>query len=147
MYSTNPMDNLSEINVSNPDHACVITKGNHVTFSIKKGGRTMDLKFALAAPIADLIEAPDTTKQIHPSAPVKMLVSKITKDSKTGRRGNPKLTESDVREIKEILGNKGLMNEYGSKHKAYLDIAQGYGVSKDTVANIHANRAWRHVTV
>lgn len=137
------MDNLSEINVSNPDHACVITKGNYVTFSIKKGGRTMRLDFALA----DLIEAPDTTKQIHPAAPVKMLVSKITKDSKTGRRGNPKLTETDVREIKEILGNKGLMNEYGSKHKAYLDIAQGYGVSKDTVANIHANRAWRHVTV
>lgn len=141
------MDNLSEINVSNPDHACVITKDNYVTFSIKKGARTMDLKFALSAPIADLIEAPDTTKQIHPSAPVKMLVSKITNDSKTGRRGNPKLTETDVREIKEILGNKGLMNEYGSKHKAYLDIAQGYGVSKDTVANIHANRAWRHVTV
>ena len=137
------MDNLSEINVSNPDHACVITKGNYVTFSIKKGGRTMRLDFALA----DLIEAPDTTKQIHPAAPVKMLVSKITNDSKTGRRGNPKLTETDVREIKEILGNKGLMNEYGSKHKAYLDIAQGYGVSKDTVANIHANRAWRHVTV
>jgi hypothetical protein len=147
MYSTNPMDNLSEINVSTPDHVCVISNDSSVTFSIKKGARTMDLKFALAAPIADLIEAPDTTKQIHPAAPVKMLVSKITKDSKTGRRGNPKLTETDVREIKEILGNKGLMNEYGSKHKAYLDIAQGYGVSKDTVANIHANRAWRHVTV
>lgn len=147
MYSTNPMDNLSEINVSNPDHACIISKDNHVTVSIKKGGRTLDLKFPLSAPIADLIKAPDTTKQIHPAAPVKMLVSKITNDSKTGRRGNPKLTETDVREIKEILGNKGLMNEYGSKHKAYLDIAQGYGVSKDTVANIHANRAWRHVTV
>ena len=141
------MDNLSEINVSNPDHVCVISNDSSVTFSIKKGARTMDLKFALAAPIADLIEAPDTTKQIHPSAPVKMLVSKITNDSKTGRRGNPKLTETDVREIKEILGNKGLMNEYGSKHKAYMDIAQGYSVSKDTIANIHANRAWRHVTV
>jgi len=147
MYSTNPMDNLSEINVSTPDHVCVVSNDSSVTFSIKKGARTMDLRFALAAPIADLIEAPDTTKQIHPAAPVKMLVSKITKDSKAGRRGNPKLTETDVREIKEILGNKGLMNEYGSKHKAYLDIAQGYGVSKDTVANIHANRAWRHVTV
>jgi len=141
------MDNLSEINVSTPDHVCVISNDSSVTFSIKKGARTMDLKFALAAPIADLIEAPDTTKQIHPSAPVKMLVSKITNDSKTGRRGNPKLTETDVREIKEILGNKGLMNEYGSKHKAYMDIAQGYSVSKDTIANIHANRAWRHVTV
>tara|TARA_R100001510_G_C7624378_1_gene184542 strand:- start:265 stop:690 length:426 start_codon:yes stop_codon:yes gene_type:complete len=141
------MDNLSEINVSNPDHACIITKDNYVTFSIKKGGRTLDMKFLLSAPVADLIKAPDTTKQIHTSAPVKMLVSKINNDSKTGRRGNPKLTETDVREIKEILGNKGLMNEYGSKHKAYLDIAQGYGVSKDTVANIHANRAWRHVTV
>ena len=137
------MDNLSEINVSNPDHACIISKDNHVTVSIKKGGRTMRLDFALA----NLIKAPDTPKRIHPDAPVKMLVSKITDDSKTGRRGNPKLTETDVREIKEILGNKGLMNEYGSKHKAYLDIAQGYGVSKDTVANIHANRAWRHVTV
>ena len=137
------MDNLSEINVSNPDHACVITRENYVTFSIKKGGRTLKLDFALAASI----KAPDTTKQIHPKAPVKMLMGKITNNSKTGRRGNPKLTESDVREIKEILGNKGLMNEYGSKHKAYLDIAQGYGVSKDTVANIHADRAWRHVTV
>ena len=137
------MDNLSEINVSNPDHACVITRENYVTFSIKKGGRTLKLDFALAASI----KAPDTTKQIHPKAPVKMLMGKITNNSKTGRRGNPKLTETDVREIKEILGNKGMMNEYGSKHKAYLDIAQGYGVSKDTVANIHANRAWRHVTV
>ena len=143
MYSTNPMDNLSEINVSNPDHACVITKGNYVTFSIKKGGRTMRLDFALA----DFIKEPDTTKQIHPAAPVKMLVSKITNDSKTGRRGNPKLTESDVREIRNVLGNKGMMEEYGSKHAAYLDIAQGYGVSKDTIGNIHANRAWRHVTV
>ena len=141
------MDNLSEINVSTPDHVCVISNDSSVTFSIKKGARTMDLKFALAAPIADLIEAPDTTKQIHPSAPVKMLVSKITNDSKTGRRGNPKLSESDVREIKEILNNQGMMNEYGSKHKAYMDIAQGYSVSKDTIANIHANRAWRHVTV
>ena len=137
------MDNLSEINVSNPDHACIITRENYVTFSIKKGGRTLKVDFALAASI----KAPDTTKQIHPKAPVKMLMGKITNNSKTGRRGNPKLTETDVREIKEILGNKGLMNEYGSKHKAYLDIAQGYGVSKDTVANIHANRAWRHVTV
>ena len=141
------MDNLSEINVSTPDHVCVISNDSSVTFSIKKGARTMDLKFALAAPIADLIEAPDTTKQIHPKAPVKMLVSKITNDSKTGRRGNPKLTESDVREIKEILQNQGMMKEYGSKHKAYMDIAQGYSVSKDTIANIHANRAWRHVTV
>tara|TARA_Y100000592_G_scaffold9696_1_gene13687 strand:+ start:958 stop:1383 length:426 start_codon:yes stop_codon:yes gene_type:complete len=141
------MDNLSEINVSTPDHVCVISNDSSVTFSIKKGARTMDLKFALAAPIADLIEAPDTTKQIHPSAPVKMLVSKITNDSKTGRRGNPKLSESDVREIKEILNNQGMMKEYGSKHKAYMDIAQGYSVSKDTIANIHANRAWRHVTV
>ena len=141
------MDNLSEINVSSPDHVCVISNDSSVTFSIKKGARTMDLKFALAAPIADLIEAPDTTKQIHPSAPVKMLVSKITNDSKTGRRGNPKLTETDVREIKEILQNQGMMKEYGSKHKAYMDIAQGYSVSKDTIANIHANRAWRHVTV
>ena len=141
------MDNLSEINVSTPDHVCVISNDSSVTFSIKKGARTMDLKFALAAPIADLIEAPDTTKQIHPSAPVKMLVSKITNDSKTGRRGNPKLTETDVREIKEILQNQGMMKEYGSKHKAYMDIAQGYSVSKDTIANIHANRAWRHVTV
>jgi|TARA_Y100000033_G_C2713025_1_gene94337 hypothetical protein len=141
------MDNLSEINVSNPDHACIIAKGNYVTFSIKKDGRTMDLKFPISTPIAGLIEAPDTTKQIHPKAPVKMLVSKITNDSKTGRRGNPKLTESDVREIKEILQNQGMMKEYGSKHKAYMDIAQGYSVSKDTIANIHANRAWRHVTV
>ena len=141
------MDNLSEINVSTPDHVCVISNDSSVTFSIKKGARTMDLKFALAAPIADLIEAPDTTKQIHPSAPVKMLVSKITGNSQPGRRGNPKLTESDVREIKEILQNQGMMKEYGSKHKAYLDIAQGYSVSKDTIANIHANRAWRHVTV
>ena len=141
------MDNLSEINVSTPDHVCVISNDSSVTFSIKKGARTMDLKFALAAPIADLIEAPDTTKQIHPKAPVKMLVSKITNDSKTGRRGNPKLTETDVREIKEILQNQGMMKEYGSKHKAYMDIAQGYSVSKDTIANIHANRAWRHVTV
>ena len=141
------MDNLSEINVSTPDHVCVISNDSSVTFSIKKGARTMDLKFALAAPIADLIEAPDTTKQIHPSAPVKMLVSKITGNSQTGRRGNPKLTESDVREIKEILQNQGMMKEYGSKHKAYMDIAQGYSVSKDTIANIHANRAWRHVTV
>ncbi len=141
------MDNLSEINVSTPDHVCVISNDSSVTFSIKKGARTMDLKFALAAPIADLIEAPDTTKQIHPAAPVKMLVSKITGNSQPGRRGNPKLTESDVREIKEILQNQGMMNEYGSKHKAYMDIAQGYSVSKDTIANIHANRAWRHVTV
>lgn len=137
------MDNLSEINISNPDHVCVISRDNSLILSLKKGTRTMRLDFVLA----DSIKETDTTKQIHPSAPVKMLVSKITNDSKTGRRGNPKLTESDVREIKEILGNKGLMNEYGSKHKAYLDIAQGYGVSKDTVANIHANRAWRHVTV
>ena len=141
------MDNLSEINVSTPDHVCVISNDSSVTFSIKKGARTMDLKFALAAPIAGLIEAPDTTKQIHPAAPVKMLVSKINNGSKPGRRGNPKLTESDVREIKEILQNQGMMKEYGSKHKAYLDIAQGYSVSKDTIANIHANRAWRHVTV
>ena len=132
MYSTSPMDNLSEINVSNPDHACVITRENYVTFSIKKGGRTLKLDFALAASI---------------KAPVKMLMGKITNNSKTGRRGNPKLTETDVREIKEILRNKSMMEEYGSKHAAYLDIAQGYGVSKDTIGNIHADRAWRHVTV
>ena len=141
------MDNLSEINVSSPDHVCVISNDSSVTFSIKKGARTMDLKFALATPIAGLIKAPDTTKQIHPKAPVKMLMAKISNDSKTGRRGNPKLTETDVREIKEILRNKSMMEEYGSKHAAYMDIAQGYGVSKDTIGNIHANRAWRHVTV
>lgn len=147
MTSFNPMDDLSQIDISNPDHVSVISNEDRVTFSVKKGARSMNISFPISSSTTDGTQAEQQIKPIHPDAPVKMLVSKITGNPKPGMRGNPKLTEADVREIRAILSSKDMMAEYGNKHRAYCDIGNGYGVSKDTIANIHMNRSWRHVKI
>ena len=53
------------------------------------------------------------------------------------RHGLAKLTESQVREIKQRLRN-------GEKHR---EIAPHFNVAKETVASISSGRNWRHVVI
>ena len=74
--------------------------------------------------------------------------SKATKSTElfakavTGRNGNHKLTPADVREIKEILANKAMIEKMGSRKKAYDSLAKAYDVTCFCIKAIDNGATW-----
>jgi len=58
-----------------------------------------------------------------------------------------RLTEVQVRQIKERFASPVYMKQFNSQLAAWDEIAKEYGVSMACISHIHAERTWRHVQV
>ncbi|MFZ9315696.1 MAG: hypothetical protein ACO24P_00035 [Candidatus Nanopelagicaceae bacterium] len=58
-----------------------------------------------------------------------------------------RLTETQVRQIKERLSSPLYMREFNSQLAAWTEMAKEYGVSMACISHIHGNRTWKHVQV
>jgi len=147
------MESLSQIDVVNPDHISVITRGGRVTISVQKDGASVTLGF----PIQEVFNTKSPIQlQQEPVIPVmktktKALIKTSPKAVKpvallgktTDRaNGNQKLTQSDVREIKEILANRALIQKMGSRKKAYDELSKVYGVTAYCIKAIDSGATW-----
>ena len=142
------MEALSQLDVTNPDHVSVITRGGKLTVSVVKDGASVTLGFPI-----------NTTFNTTPRPPLQQpepKVMAVKRQVSTGVRpgnmrrspvGNPKLNDEMVREIKLMLADNELMQRFGSKQQAYEEVARAYKVSHHTISNIHKGLAWRHVKV
>ena len=150
------MESLSQIDVANPDHISVITKEGKVTISVVKDGASVTLGF----PIKDVFNTkPPIQLQQETVIPVMKAKTKLKPASKAskptellahavaGRNGNQKLTPADVREIKEILANKAMVQKMGSRKKAYADLAKAYGVTCFCIKAIDNEATWAWVKI
>lgn len=142
------MEALSQLDVNNPDHVSVITRDGKVTISVVKDGSSVTLGFQLKTKVFDT--TPRIPLQQQP-APQVMAVKKTqvspSRALEMGRRFKQKLTESQVRELKQILADPELMTKFNSKTKAYHELGRMYGVSHCRIAQIANGTAWAHITV
>ena len=58
-----------------------------------------------------------------------------------------KLTEEDVRDIRQLLNDEKYMGQMKTKSRAYQDIAPLYNVSVSCIMLIDTNRTWKHVSI
>jgi hypothetical protein len=58
-----------------------------------------------------------------------------------------RLTEYQVRQIKERFASSIYMKQFNSRIAASVEIAKEYGVSVSCISSIQAERNWRHVQV
>jgi hypothetical protein len=61
--------------------------------------------------------------------------------------GMAKLTEDDVREIRQLLTDESYANKFESRARLYADIASAYNVSGSCIMLIDTKRTWKHVSV
>ena len=58
-----------------------------------------------------------------------------------------KLTEQNVKDIRELLADEAFVAGYKSINKMYTDLANTYNVSTWAIQNIAHKISWKHVTV
>lgn len=61
--------------------------------------------------------------------------------------GMAKLTEDDVREIRQLLADESYANKFESRARLHADIASAYNVSGSCIMLIDTKRTWKHVSV
>ena len=90
----------------------------------------------------DVLAAIKTKKEKSKAAPKEQ-----TSKGVITRNGNQKLTPADVREIKEILANKAMVQKMGSRKQAYDDLAKAYGVTCFCIKAIDNEATWAWVKI
>ena len=61
--------------------------------------------------------------------------------------GMAKLTEDDVREIRQLLADESYANKFESRTRLHADIASAYNVSGSCIMLIDTKRTWKHVSI
>lgn len=61
--------------------------------------------------------------------------------------GMAKLTEDEVREIRQLLVDKSYANKFESRARLHADIASAYNVSASCIMLIDTKRTWKHVSI
>ena len=108
----------------------------------------------ITVPVGSLINNKDSQSEVKPKP--QRIVSSARKRNYTvslGKNrigelnGMAKLNEAQVREIRQMLSDKGYTATYRSKTEMYIDLAKAYNVSHSCIMLIDTNRTWKHVTV
>lgn len=145
------MEALSQLDVQNPDHVSVITRDGKVTISVVKDGTSVTLGFPLKS--SSLFTSPPSppvgivSKQVTGSEPRPKPIGGVGTTHVRYRGLTPKLTPSDVRDIKAMVNDPDIIGKYSSKTKAYEAIGQAYNVTGCAIGNIARGIAWREITV
>jgi hypothetical protein len=145
------MEALSQLDVQHPDHVSVITRDGKVTISVVKDGTSVTLGFPLkTTPLSitpPAAPAAVVTKQVTGDGPRLKPVGGVGTTHVRYTGYTPKLTPSDVRDIKMMVNDPDIMSKYSSKTKAYEEIGKAYSVTGCAIGNIARGIAWRHITV
>lgn len=152
------MEALSQLDVQSPDHVSVITRDGKVTISVVKDGTSVTLGFPLKNQITSTNPPFPLQQQVPPNVGMKTQETTggqprpkpLGAPGTTHIRYNgytPKLTPSDVRDIKAMVNDADIIGKYSSKTRAYEEIGKAYGVTGCAIGNIARGIAWRNITV
>jgi hypothetical protein len=99
-----------------------------------------------------MITAPDNRKSLYKAQPVshaRQVKKKKTRKTDLISRGEnhpkAKLTESDVRELRNLFNDPDYRREFDSDHQVLMDLSKVYGIHHTTVYKIVNNMSWRHL--
>lgn len=163
------MNTLSQLDVTAPDHVSVITRDGKVTISVLKDGTSVTLGFPIRTPWIDTTPRPplqqpapkekavkdqgsNSGSTAAQSRMIKRTFNGVDADEQRrarerGLRFKSKLTEQQVIELKQILGDPELMSKFSSKTNAYKQLGQMYGVSGCRIQQIANGQGWNHIQI
>ena len=144
------MEALSQLDIAHPDHVSVITRDGRVTISVvNNDGTSVTLGFPIFNTARQQgtksmgIKIQETTTGQPRPKPV------VASDStqKQYIKGTPKLTVSDVKEIKMMVHDPGIIGQFVHQTEAYREIGKAYNVTGATIGNIARGISWREIRV
>ena len=113
-----------------------------------------EVETIITVPVGSLINNKDSQPEVKakPQRIVPLTLKRkytmsIGKNRVGELNGMAKLNEAQVREIRQMLSDKGYTSTYRSKTEMYIDLAKAYNVSHSCIMLIDTNRTWKHVTV
>jgi len=113
-----------------------------------------EVETIITVPVGSLINNKDLKPEVKakperivPPTPKRNYTVSISKNRIGELNGMAKLNEAQVREIRQMLSDKGYTATYRSKTEMYIDLAKAYNVSHSCIMLIDTNRTWKHVTV
>jgi hypothetical protein len=136
---------IQSLEISKDDHPEIDVRDGRLVLTAQRGTE----RIMITAPIAGMV--PAVSKRAVKVAGNKTVV-KTAKLLKTDRRVGEnhalsKLTESDVREIKNMLNDQKLTKSFKNQTTLYQDLGKAYKVHFTTIANIAKGYSWKHVEV
>jgi hypothetical protein len=139
------------LSLSAEDHPTFRIEGHQLTITATRNGE----QIIITAPIANSSEVLKLTQQpkaVKMPAPARPQLRKSTHRHAVNRdylRGEQhpkaKLTEKDIKGMRELFADPDYMNTFRSTYEAYLDLAKTYKIHYTTVYKIVNGQSWKHV--
>lgn len=144
---------MQVLNLSAADHPTFHIDGHQLTLTATRNGE----QIIITAPISNSSEVLKITQQptavkMPAPAPARPKFRKATR-CRTVTREYPrgenhpkaKLTEQDIKEMRELFSDPDYINTFRSTYEAYIDLAKTYKIHYTTVYKIVNGQSWKHV--
>ena len=139
------------LNLTTEDHPLCKIEGRQMTITATRGTDQIVINVALPHS-SELLKLPQEKQPVRIQTPVRPQLQK-RKARRTVNRTYPcgeahakaKLTEQDVREMRELFSDKGYRSTFKSTYEVYLDLAKTYKIHYTTAYKIINGQSWKHV--
>ena len=139
------------LNLSAADHPTCHIAGHQLTLTATRNGE----QIIITAPISNSSEVLKLTQQskaVKMPVPARPQLRKSTQRHEVNRdhlRGEQhpkaKLTERNIKEMREIFADPDYIKGFRSTYEAYMDLAKTYKIHYTTVYKIVNGQSWKHV--
>jgi hypothetical protein len=136
------------LNLSAEDHPTCRIEGHQLTLTATRNGE----QIIITAPISNSSELTQQPKAVKMPTPARPQLRKSTHRRTVNRdypRGEQhpkaKLTEQDIKEMRELFADPDYINTFRSTYEAYIDLAKTYKIHYTTVYKIVNGQSWKHV--
>ena len=136
---------IQSLEISKEDHPEIDVRDGRLVLTAQRGTE----RIMITAPIANMIPAvAKRTVKVSGKTKTNNVVSLAPTDGRVGaNHASEKLTEADVREIKNILNDRKISKSFKNRTAFYQELGKAYKVHFTTIANIAKGSSWKHVTV
>lgn len=139
------------LNLVAEDHPLCKIEGRQLTITANRGADQIVINVALPHS-SELLRLPQQQQPVQIQAPSRPQLRKH-KARQTVNRVYPcgeahakaKLTEQDVREMRELFNDKDYRDTFKSTYEVYLDLAKTYKIHYTTAYKIITGQSWKHV--
>jgi hypothetical protein len=142
---------MQVLNLSAEDHPTCRIEGHQLTLTATRNGE----QIIITAPITNSSEVMKLTQQQpamkmpYPARPQLRKSTRrhtVTRDYPRGEQHpKAKLTEQDIKDMREIFADPGYIKSFRSTYEAYIDLAKTYKIHYTTVYKIVNGQSWKHV--
>jgi len=139
------------LNLTAEDHPLCKIEGRQLTITANRGVDQIVINVALPHS-SELLSLPKQQQPVRMQAPERPKFQKAKPRRAMNRtyvRGEAhcraKLTEQDVREMRELFADKDYRGTFNSSYEVYLDLAKTYKIHYTTAYKIINGQTWKHV--